>query len=162
MAKQKAKTRKDDLRTGTPFWVKTPHSTVGAQRTLTRDRFDVIAIGLGISGALVAEALTRAGKSVLILDRRPPVGGSPPASTAMIQHEIDVPLTRLRRQIGKDHADKDLILGQPFLDARKFGDFIRYQTAPRPAQGFDSGDQGLRLCQRGSHRVRSDMRLADR
>lgn len=106
MAKQKAKTRKDDLRSGTPFWVRTPHSTVEASAALTRDRYDVIVVGAGISGALVAEALTRAGKSVLILDRRPPVRGSTPASTAMIQHEIDVPLTRLRRAIGKDHADR--------------------------------------------------------
>lgn len=106
MAKQKAKTRKDDLRTGTPFWVKTPHSTVAAQASLTREGFDVIVVGAGISGALVAEALTRAGKSVLILDRRPPVRGSTPASTAMIQHEIDVPLTRLRKKIGRDHADR--------------------------------------------------------
>lgn len=99
-------TRKDDLRTGTPFWVRTPHSTVDAQPALPRDRFDVIVVGAGISGALVAEALTRAGKSVLILDRRPPVRGSTPASTAMIQHEIDMPLTRLRRKIGKDRADR--------------------------------------------------------
>ncbi len=106
MAKHKAKTRKDDLRTGTPFWVKTPHSTVSAQASLTRERFDVIVVGAGISGALVAEALTRAGKSVLILDRRPPVRGSTPASTAMIQHEIDMPLTRLRKKIGKERADR--------------------------------------------------------
>ncbi len=106
MAKHKAKTRKDDLRIGTPFWVKTPHSRVDAQSALTRECFDVIVVGAGISGALVAEALTRVGKSVLILDRRPPVRGSTPASTAMIQHEIDVPLTRLRKTIGKDHADR--------------------------------------------------------
>lgn len=106
MADHDARTRKDDLRTGTPFWVKTPHSTVPAARGLSRDRFDVIVVGAGISGALVAEALTRAGKSVLILDRRPPVRGSTPASTAMIQHEIDMPLTRLRRKIGADHADR--------------------------------------------------------
>ncbi|SED47227.1 FAD-binding oxidoreductase [Rhodobacter sp. 24-YEA-8] len=106
MAKHKANTRKDDLRIGTPFWVKTPHSKVDAQSALTRDRFDLIVVGAGISGALVAEALTRAGKSVLILDRRPAVRGSTPASTAMIQHEIDVPLTRLRKKIGKDHADR--------------------------------------------------------
>lgn len=106
MADHDARTRKDDLRTGTPFWVKTPRSTVPAARGLSRDRFDVIVVGAGISGALVAEALTRAGKSVLILDRRPPVRGSTPASTAMIQHEIDMPLTRLRRKIGADHADR--------------------------------------------------------
>lgn len=106
MAGHDADTRDDDLRTGTPFWVKTPHSTVKAEPRLTRDRFDVIVVGAGISGALVAEALTRAGKSVLILDRRPPVRGSTPASTAMIQHEIDLPLTKMRRKIGTDHADR--------------------------------------------------------
>ncbi|MBK4217955.1 FAD-binding oxidoreductase [Paracoccus caeni] len=106
MADHDTDTRKDDLRTGTPFWVKTPHSTLAAETRLTRDRFDVIVVGAGISGALVAEALTRNRLSVLILDRRPPVRGSTPASTAMIQHEIDVPLTRLQRKIGRDRADR--------------------------------------------------------
>ena len=119
MAKHEAKTRKDDLRTGTPFWLKTPHSAVRAGPHLPRERFDVIVVGAGISGALVAEALTRAGKSVLILDRRPAVRGSTPASTAMIQHEIDVPLTRLRRKIGKDHADRAWL-----RSARAVGDLV--------------------------------------
>lgn len=105
MRNAEAATREDDLRTGTPFWVKTPNSAVKAAPRLGNGRFDVVVVGAGISGALVAEALTRAGKSVLILDRRPPVRGSTPASTAMIQHEIDVPLTRLRRRIGREHAD---------------------------------------------------------
>jgi len=100
-----AATRTDDLRTGTPLWIRTPHSTVAAERVLPRNRFDVIVVGAGISGALTAEALTRAGKSVLIVDRRPPVRGSTPASTAMILHEIDVPLTRLGRQIGDAKAN---------------------------------------------------------
>ncbi|PIO97371.1 NAD(P)/FAD-dependent oxidoreductase [Pleomorphomonas carboxyditropha] len=105
MPDRHAATRTDDLRTGTPLWTRTPHSTVAAERTLPRERFDVIVVGAGISGALVAEALTRAGKSVLIVDRRPPVRGSTPASTAMILHEIDVPLTRLGRQIGEARAN---------------------------------------------------------
>lgn len=100
-----AATREDDLRTGTPFWVKTPHSTVKAEPRLDRKRVDVVVVGAGISGALVAEMLTRKGKSVLILDRRPAVRGSTPASTAMIQHEIDVPLIHLRREISPKLAD---------------------------------------------------------
>lgn len=68
-------------------------------------RCDVIIVGAGISGALLAEALTRAGKSVLVLDRRAPVVGSTPASTAMIQHEIDVPLTDLRKQMSPRAAN---------------------------------------------------------
>ena len=104
MADRDAETLKDDLRTGTPFWVRTPHSTVTAERKLDGRHVEVVVVGAGISGALMAEALTRAGRSVLILDRRPPVRGSTPASTAMIQHEIDVPLTRLQDQIGPKKA----------------------------------------------------------
>lgn len=106
MDKKKAQTRKDDLYTGAPFWVHTPHSTLKAQSKLTKDRYDIIVVGSGISGALVAEALSAEGKSVLIVDRRSPVRGSTVASTAMIQHEIDIPLTKLRKSIGKDKADR--------------------------------------------------------
>ena len=91
-----ADTRKDDLRTGAPFWLSLSGSHVNFRADPGRDRVDVIIVGAGISGALLAETLTRAGKSVLVLDRREPVRGSTPASTAMIQHEIDVPLTHLR------------------------------------------------------------------
>ncbi|SPL61670.1 NAD(P)/FAD-dependent oxidoreductase [Ochrobactrum soli] len=105
MADHDAATRKDKLRTGIPFWIKTPNSRVRAYRHLPDQSFDVIVIGAGISGALMAEALTRSGKSVLIVDRRPPVRGSTSASTSMIQHEIDIPLTQLRRKIGAAPAN---------------------------------------------------------
>ena len=142
-----AKTRKDDLRTGTPFWVKTPHSTVKAETGPTRDRFDVIVVGAGISGALAAEALTRAGKSVLILDRRPAVRGSTPASTAMIQHEIDTPLTRLRRKIGKDHADRAWLrsvraVGDLVALAEKLG--LDCRMRPKPALYLAGNGMGAR------------------
>ena len=48
MSASDAVTRKDDLSTGTPFWVRTPHSTVKARPRLDRDRFDVIVVGAGI------------------------------------------------------------------------------------------------------------------
>ncbi len=105
MIDRDAVTRKDILQTGTPFWVKTPNSTVQANQHLPCKSFDVIVVGAGISGALMAEAMTRIGKSVLIVDRRPPVRGSTSASTAMIQHEIDIPLTRLHTKIGVESAN---------------------------------------------------------
>ncbi len=99
-------TRSDDLRTGTPLWVRTPHSTIATTPDLPDNKFDVVIVGAGISGALVAEALTRDGRSVLMLDARSPARGSTAASTAMIQHEVDVPLIRLRSKIGRDKADR--------------------------------------------------------
>lgn len=105
----KSDTRKDDLHVGTPFWLKTPHTRVPAVKHLDLKRrdpmADVVIIGAGISGALMAEALTRQGCDVVILDRRPAVRGSTLASTAMIQHEIDLPLTRLQKKIGARAAN---------------------------------------------------------
>ena len=100
-----AETRKDDLRTGDSFWLHTPRITPPAGPMPARSGWDVVVVGAGISGALVAEALSRAGRKVLVLDRRRAVRGSTPASTAMIQHEIDVPLSRLIRQTGRARAE---------------------------------------------------------
>ncbi len=73
-------------------------------RPLTRDlSTDVLIIGAGISGALMAEALSRT-RDVVILDRRGPAEGSTAASTALVEHEVDTPLTHLAGQIGMDKA----------------------------------------------------------
>ena len=106
MVGRQAETLKDDLRTGEPFWLDTPRISVRKKADPGRDRFDIIVVGTGISGALAAEALTRMGKTVLLVDRREPARGSTAASTAMIQHEIDVPLTILQSQIGARRANK--------------------------------------------------------
>lgn len=100
-----AQTRKDDLRTGMPVWLKTPHITPPAGPMPARSGWNAVIVGAGISGALAAEALSRAGRKVLVLDRRAAVRGSTPASTAMIQHEIDVPLSRLIKQTGRARAE---------------------------------------------------------
>jgi glycine/D-amino acid oxidase-like deaminating enzyme len=66
---------------------------------------EVLVVGAGISGALIAEALS-ADHQVTIVDRRGPVSGSTPASTTLIAYEIDTPLTKLRRKIGREKADR--------------------------------------------------------
>jgi glycine/D-amino acid oxidase-like deaminating enzyme len=53
---------------------------------------------------LIADAVLRAGKSVAVLDRRGPVQGSTPASTALLQFEIDQPLVHLTQKIGRERA----------------------------------------------------------
>ncbi|WP_220185249.1 AIR carboxylase family protein [Paracoccus sp. S1E-3] len=57
MADRDAETLKDDLQTGRPFWVRTPHSTVTAGRKLDGRHVEVIVAGAGISSALMAAAL---------------------------------------------------------------------------------------------------------
>ncbi|TGT74882.1 FAD-binding oxidoreductase [bacterium M00.F.Ca.ET.159.01.1.1] len=96
--------RQLDLRSGTPVWSAYRSPTVPAER-LTRDaKTDVLIVGMGISGAMMAEALTRDGHAVICIDRRGPLKGSTAATTALVEFEIDQPLTRLSRMIGGDAA----------------------------------------------------------
>ena len=67
-------------------------------------RADVIIVGAGITGALVAEAATAAGLTTIVLDRRQPAHGSTAASTALLQYEIDTPLIHLADDIGIERA----------------------------------------------------------
>jgi glycine/D-amino acid oxidase-like deaminating enzyme len=68
---------------------------------LRRDiRTEVLVVGMGVSGAMVAEALTADGHAVVAIDRRGPLLGSTAATTALVQFEIDQPLTLLAGQIG--------------------------------------------------------------
>src|SRR5712671_1446021 len=72
---------------------------------LSRDRrCDVVVIGAGITGALISDALTVAGLSVIAVDRRHPGHGSTSASTALLQYELDVPLTDLIEKLGRERA----------------------------------------------------------
>lgn len=71
---------------------------------LRRDvQTDVLIVGAGISGSLVAEALSTDFR-VTIVDRRGPVLGSTPASTALVEYEIDTPLLHLAKKIGREKA----------------------------------------------------------
>lgn len=99
-------TRTLDLRTGRTVWMAYRAPRVPCTR-LTRDaKTDVLVVGMGISGAMVAESLTAAGFGVMLIDRRGPMLGSTPASTALVQYEIDVPLTRLTRSIGRSRTER--------------------------------------------------------
>ena len=96
--------QKRDLRTGVPLWLASKPAFPQTDRSAVGIHADVIVVGTGISGALVADALMQAGYSVLALDRRKPMSGSTPASTALLQFELDTPLIKLSRKIGKSDA----------------------------------------------------------
>ena len=96
--------RKIDLRTGRPVWTayRAPRVPV---RSLRKDlKTDVLIVGMGISGAMMAEALTADGHAVVAIDRRGPMLGSTAATTALVQFEIDQPLGALAHQIGTEAA----------------------------------------------------------
>ena len=67
-------------------------------------RCETLVVGAGITGALVAERLTRHGQEVVLIDREDPSRGSTAASTAMLLWEIDQSLSELSELYGFDRA----------------------------------------------------------
>jgi glycine/D-amino acid oxidase-like deaminating enzyme len=63
-----------------------------------------VIVGAGITGALVADALTAEHLSVVVLDRRAPACGSTAASTALLSYEIDLSLVELAESKGEPDA----------------------------------------------------------
>lgn len=95
-----------DLRTGQSIWSARRRPAI-EEKPLTRDvACDIVVVGAGISGALIAEQLSDAGFDVVIVDRRGPTDGSTAASTAMLQYEIDTPLHQMAERIGRDKAER--------------------------------------------------------
>ena len=85
------------------------HGIINSYPSLHQDiKTDIAIIGAGISGALVAYELCRAGFEVVIADRRHVGFGSTAASTSLLQYEIDVPLHELIQSVGKKKRNKEL------------------------------------------------------
>ncbi|MCJ0825780.1 FAD-binding oxidoreductase [Luteimonas sp. 50] len=93
-----------DLKSGYPWWA-VRNGLLHAFPPLQRDlRCDVAVLGGGISGALIADELAAHGHEVVVIDRRDIGWGSTAASTALLQYEIDTPMTDLARRYGEADA----------------------------------------------------------
>src|SRR5580698_6038933 len=100
-------TRKRDLRDGDAVWRAHALPRIVGAPLLRSLRTDVAVIGAGISGSIIAQCLAQAGKRPLIVDRRrAALLGSTAASTALLQFELDTPLTKLGASIGPRKAAK--------------------------------------------------------
>jgi len=111
-------TNKRDLRTGRSLWADSPGLGVPVRLLTQAQSVDVAIVGAGISGAFMARELAR-DHSVAVLDRRPPLMGSTVASTAMLQWEIDLPLTALADQIGMVDARRAYARSRAAVDDLK-------------------------------------------
>jgi glycine/D-amino acid oxidase-like deaminating enzyme len=94
----------DDLHSGVPFW-----RTVGPPpdrypRLAEDTHCEVAVVGGGITGALTAQQLVRAGVDTVIVDRETFATGSTIASTGLIQYELDWPLIKLMNRFGEAAA----------------------------------------------------------
>lgn len=102
------------LHSGAPFWLlrdglAAPHET---SALAADEQCEVLVVGAGITGALVADALTREGRDVVLIDKREPGVGSTAASTALLLYETDAELAALAKMIGEENAVRAYVLGR--------------------------------------------------
>lgn len=99
-----------------PFWL-LRNGLLNSYPLLQEDvTCDVAVVGAGVTGAILAERLSREGLDTVVLDRRDVGTGSTSASTALLQYEIDVSLVNMERLIGQEAAERAYRLSHSSID----------------------------------------------
>ena len=93
-----------DVRSNEPYWL-VKNGILHAYPSLrTNCECEVLIVGGGITGALMAHACIKNGFDTVLIDKREIANGSTSATTSMLQYEIDTPLYQLIKLIGKEGA----------------------------------------------------------
>ena len=136
-----------NLSSGYPFWLAKHGLPFDYSKLEKSAKAEVVIIGGGISGALVAYHLVNAGVDCMLLDGRSIGLGSTCSSTSLLQYEIDTPLCELKDLVGLKNAVRsyqlcgDAIGKLGAIAAKiKFTDFefsqSLYYAAYKKDQGF--------------------------
>src|SRR5690606_6829547 len=84
-----------DLKSNEPFWL-VKHGIISSYPSLRNDlACDVLVVGAGITGSLIAHQCVEDGYQTVVIDKREVVNGSSAETTFMVQYEIDNPLYQL-------------------------------------------------------------------
>ncbi len=93
-----------DLKSNEPFWL-VKNGVIASYPSLRENTScDVLIVGGGITGSLIAHQCIKDGYSTIIIDKREIANGSSSATTSMLQYEIDTPLYELMEMIGEKGA----------------------------------------------------------
>lgn len=93
-----------DLKSNEPFWL-IKNGLITSYPSLKSDtECDVLVIGGGITGSLIAHQMVQDGYQTILIDKREICNGSTSATTSMLQYEIDLPLYELIDMIGEKGA----------------------------------------------------------
>ncbi len=93
-----------DLKSNEPFWL-VKNGLIQSYPALRKDmNCDVLIVGGGITGSLVAHQCIKEGYRTILIDKREIANGSSSATTSMLQYEIDTPLYELIEKIGEKGA----------------------------------------------------------
>ncbi|MFN1217531.1 NAD(P)/FAD-dependent oxidoreductase [Chryseobacterium kwangjuense] len=93
-----------DLKSNEPFWLLKNGLTASYPSLKSNESCEVLIIGGGITGSLIAHQMVSDGYKTILIDKREICNGSTSATTSMLQYEIDVPLFELIEKIGKKGA----------------------------------------------------------
>lgn len=97
-----------DLLSSRPFWPMRDGLPATFPPLEANVECEVAIVGGGISGALIAWALVDAGFDVVLLDRREVAHGSTAGNTGLLLYQLDEPLHRLIRRMGRARAERAL------------------------------------------------------
>ena len=95
-----------DLKSGYPYWAIKNGLMYAFPRLESDTKCDVLVIGAGITGALIARSLAAEDLDVVVVEERDIAWGSTSASTALLQYEIDTHMTELAERYGESTAAK--------------------------------------------------------
>src|SRR5690554_6570644 len=87
-----------DLKSNEPFWL-IKNGAIRSYPSLRNNlECDVLIVGGGITGSLIAHQCIKDGYNTILIDKREIANGSSSATTSMLQYEIDTPLYELDRK----------------------------------------------------------------
>lgn len=93
-----------DLKSNEPFWM-VKNGLLASYPSLHNDtECDVLVVGGGITGSLIAHQCVSEGYKTILIDKREVCNGSSSATTSMLQFEIDTPLYKLIELVGEKGA----------------------------------------------------------
>lgn len=93
-----------DLKSNEPFWLLKNGLMASYPSLKSDEKCDVLIVGGGITGSLIAHQMMEEGYNTILIDKRELCNGSTSATTSMLQYEIDVPLYELIEKIGEKGA----------------------------------------------------------
>lgn len=111
------------LTSNEPFWL-IKNGLLESYPSLTRDiKTDILIVGGGITGALMAHKCIEEGYKTTLIDRREIATGSTSATTSMLQYEIDIPLFELSDMIGQKAAVANYLACSDSID--ELGEIVK-------------------------------------